>query len=256
MKWCRLPKLPIRWRRFARLTPDGRGSDVVVESVGRPQAWEWAIDMVRKGGTVNFFGGCASGTKVAARHAAAALLRDHAEGDFPPYAGNGAPGVCADHGTQDQGHRLHHGRGAAVAAAAGVAAYVEPNRRDQDGNYSRAVTVELAFRPAVRWPLVCHPELAAARGTAFRPACRQHPRETTTCQTWPTTRKFLPLRAGALCRRNMRFRSRLRRWRRRSEYCAPAGALALREFLGCHLVPSQASAPAFLQHLRLLPHIR
>ena len=47
------------------LTPDKRGADVVVEAVGRPEAWEWAIDMVRKGGTVNFFGGCANGTKVA-----------------------------------------------------------------------------------------------------------------------------------------------------------------------------------------------
>jgi L-iditol 2-dehydrogenase len=46
------------------LSPDRRGADVVVEDVGRPQAWEWAVDMVRKGGTVNFFGGCASGTKV------------------------------------------------------------------------------------------------------------------------------------------------------------------------------------------------
>lgn len=46
------------------LSPGKRGSDVVVEAVGRPAAWEQAIDMVRKGGTVNFFGGCASGTKV------------------------------------------------------------------------------------------------------------------------------------------------------------------------------------------------
>jgi L-iditol 2-dehydrogenase len=46
------------------LTPSKRGSDVVIEAVGRPQAWEWSIDMVRKGGTVNFFGGCANGTKV------------------------------------------------------------------------------------------------------------------------------------------------------------------------------------------------
>jgi len=46
------------------LTPERRGSDVVIEAVGRPQAWEWAVDMARKGGTVNFFGGCASGTKV------------------------------------------------------------------------------------------------------------------------------------------------------------------------------------------------
>ena len=46
------------------ISPEKRGSDVVIEAVGRPEAWEWAIDMVRKGGTVNFFGGCASGTKV------------------------------------------------------------------------------------------------------------------------------------------------------------------------------------------------
>ncbi len=46
------------------LTPDRRGADVVIEAVGRPEAWEWATEMVRKGGTVNFFGGCASGTKV------------------------------------------------------------------------------------------------------------------------------------------------------------------------------------------------
>jgi L-iditol 2-dehydrogenase len=46
------------------LSPERRGADVVIEAVGRPEAWEWSIDMVRKGGTVNFFGGCASGTKV------------------------------------------------------------------------------------------------------------------------------------------------------------------------------------------------
>jgi L-iditol 2-dehydrogenase len=43
---------------------EGRGSDVVIEAVGRPQAWQWAVDMVRRGGAVNFFGGCATGTKV------------------------------------------------------------------------------------------------------------------------------------------------------------------------------------------------
>ena len=46
------------------LTPQKRGCDVVIEAVGRPEAWEWAVEMVRKGGTVNFFGGCASGSKV------------------------------------------------------------------------------------------------------------------------------------------------------------------------------------------------
>lgn len=43
---------------------EGRGSDIVIEAVGRPQAWQWAVDMVRRGGMVNFFGGCATGTRV------------------------------------------------------------------------------------------------------------------------------------------------------------------------------------------------
>jgi L-iditol 2-dehydrogenase len=46
------------------LTPQGRGADVVIEAVATPTTWEWAVDMVRKGGVVNFFGGPPSGTKV------------------------------------------------------------------------------------------------------------------------------------------------------------------------------------------------
>lgn len=42
-----------------------RGADVVIEAIGHPQAWELATQLVRKGGTINFFGGCPSGTKVA-----------------------------------------------------------------------------------------------------------------------------------------------------------------------------------------------
>jgi L-iditol 2-dehydrogenase len=42
-----------------------RGADVVIEAIGHPQAWELATQLVRKGGTVDFFGGCPSGTKVA-----------------------------------------------------------------------------------------------------------------------------------------------------------------------------------------------
>ena len=36
----------------------GRGVDIAIEAVGKPQTWEWAANMVRRGGTVNFFGGC------------------------------------------------------------------------------------------------------------------------------------------------------------------------------------------------------
>ena len=46
------------------LTPEGRGADIVIEAVAIPATWEWAVDMVRKGGLVNFFGGPPSGTQV------------------------------------------------------------------------------------------------------------------------------------------------------------------------------------------------
>jgi L-iditol 2-dehydrogenase len=38
--------------------------DVVIEAVGNPAVWEASVHLVRKGGTVNFFGGCPSGTTV------------------------------------------------------------------------------------------------------------------------------------------------------------------------------------------------
>ncbi|HEY1716925.1 MAG TPA: zinc-binding dehydrogenase [Verrucomicrobiae bacterium] len=38
--------------------------DVVIEAVGKPEIWEAAVHLVRKGGAVNFFGGCPAGTKV------------------------------------------------------------------------------------------------------------------------------------------------------------------------------------------------
>ena len=38
----------------------GRGADVVIEAIGQPESWELATQLVRKGGTVNFFGGCPS----------------------------------------------------------------------------------------------------------------------------------------------------------------------------------------------------
>ncbi|HVC45692.1 MAG TPA: zinc-binding dehydrogenase [Terracidiphilus sp.] len=51
-------------RETRALTPGGRGVDIAIEAVGAPEAWEEAVEMVRKGGTVNFFGGCAVGTHV------------------------------------------------------------------------------------------------------------------------------------------------------------------------------------------------
>ncbi|HVM48233.1 MAG TPA: alcohol dehydrogenase catalytic domain-containing protein [Candidatus Acidoferrum sp.] len=43
--------------------PPGDVFDVVIEAVGKPETWEAAVRLVRKGGTVNFFGGCPKGTQ-------------------------------------------------------------------------------------------------------------------------------------------------------------------------------------------------
>jgi L-iditol 2-dehydrogenase len=40
------------------------GADSVIEAVGSPRTWQWAMQMVRCGGTVNLFGGCPRGSKV------------------------------------------------------------------------------------------------------------------------------------------------------------------------------------------------
>ena len=49
--------------RIKELT-GGYGADVVIEAVGKPETWELAVHMLRRGGTVNFFGGCPSDTRV------------------------------------------------------------------------------------------------------------------------------------------------------------------------------------------------
>jgi L-iditol 2-dehydrogenase len=43
---------------------EGRGADVVIEAVGLPELWQLATRLLRRGGVVNFFGGCATGTEV------------------------------------------------------------------------------------------------------------------------------------------------------------------------------------------------
>ncbi len=47
-----------------KATPGGKGPDVVIEAVGRPEAWEQAVSIVRPGGRVLLFGGCPAGTEV------------------------------------------------------------------------------------------------------------------------------------------------------------------------------------------------
>ncbi|MBU6196553.1 MAG: zinc-binding dehydrogenase [Cyanobacteria bacterium REEB446] len=40
------------------------GADVVIEAVGKPEAWQLCLSLVRKGGLINYFGGCVQGTLI------------------------------------------------------------------------------------------------------------------------------------------------------------------------------------------------
>jgi L-iditol 2-dehydrogenase len=59
-----LPDLAAEVAAVRALTDGGHGADVVIEAVGEPALWEAAVQMVRRGGLVNFFGGCAAGTSI------------------------------------------------------------------------------------------------------------------------------------------------------------------------------------------------
>ena len=47
-----------------QLTHRRLGADCVIEAVGSSTTWQWAMQIVRCGGTINLFGGCPRGTKV------------------------------------------------------------------------------------------------------------------------------------------------------------------------------------------------
>lgn len=42
----------------------GYGVDVAIEAVGNPETWQMAVKLVRRGGTVNFFGGCPNDSRI------------------------------------------------------------------------------------------------------------------------------------------------------------------------------------------------
>ena len=44
--------------RSVRDLTKGRGVDIAIEAVGKPTTWQLAVSILRRGGTVNFFGGC------------------------------------------------------------------------------------------------------------------------------------------------------------------------------------------------------
>lgn len=59
-----LKKYPNPVKIFREFSAEGKGLDAAIECVGLPEIWEQIFDCVRPGGTVHFFGGCKSGSKV------------------------------------------------------------------------------------------------------------------------------------------------------------------------------------------------
>ena len=52
------------WQQELIDLSQGYGADKVIEAVGKVEAWQDAMSLVRPGGTINFFGGLAQGSKV------------------------------------------------------------------------------------------------------------------------------------------------------------------------------------------------
>ena len=59
-----LKKYPNPEKIFKDFSDENKGLDVAIECVGMPEIWERIFNCVRPGGTVHFFGGCESGSKV------------------------------------------------------------------------------------------------------------------------------------------------------------------------------------------------
>jgi len=59
-----LKKYPNPEKIFKNFSDENKGLDAAIECVGLPEIWEQIFSCVRPGGTVHFFGGCKSGSKV------------------------------------------------------------------------------------------------------------------------------------------------------------------------------------------------
>ena len=66
----------------------GRGADIAIEAVGKPQTFgRWPPTWLRRGGIVNFFGGCPNDSRIHLDTAVAALFGNHLQGQLPSHAG-------------------------------------------------------------------------------------------------------------------------------------------------------------------------
>ena len=108
--------------------------DAVIEAVGRPETWEASVHLVRKGGTVNFFGGCPAGTTVTLDTTLHPLFRPHAAGELSSHAARLPAGAGIHRGGRRPRGRFCGRRMSADATAGTVPVNGRGQPRHQDAD--------------------------------------------------------------------------------------------------------------------------
>ncbi len=132
--WCRRASIRKAIQETRALTPNDRGVDIAIEAVGLPETWQEAVELVRKGGTVNFFGGCAANT-----HVTLDTNRIHYSDITLRATFHHTPAICRKAlaliaGGTLPGRRIHHRPRASLRAQPRLREADEPLERDQDGD--------------------------------------------------------------------------------------------------------------------------
>ena len=150
-----------------------------MEAVGKPETWHWVVDMVRRGGTVNFFGGCPNESRVMFDTNLLHYSEITCKASFhhtPAYIRKALDLVARGDITSRD---LRQQRGAAGQSAGSDAPPDEPQRPSEDGHYSVILLPPKEF--------VLSPEAAAARYTPSpkrKPTPAGWPRITTRISKW------------------------------------------------------------------------
>ena len=108
--------------------------DAVIEAVGQPADLGGAVHLVRKGGAVNFFGGCPAGTTVTLDTHVDSLFQSHSAGEFSSHAAHHPAGAGIHRGRRDRRGGFCGRRMSADAAAGTVQVNGRRQPRHQDAD--------------------------------------------------------------------------------------------------------------------------
>ena len=134
-----------------RAMTGGRGADVVIEAVGLPEVWQLATRLLRRGGVVNFFGGCPSGTEIKLDTNLLHYSELTCKASFHHTPGAGSQGsgsrIARLHFRQGPGES----RGAAGQSAGSDATPDEPQRAPEDGDHPLIAGPSVSPAPSIFW---------------------------------------------------------------------------------------------------------